>query len=159
VELRGDAAVKLAKEDGAEVPVFIWNDRVASALRASGAGGLEERHLRALGLLRRAAHRWWVKAIVSSWWAYWRSFKGRIRGAEPAHWREVGLAGALAVGHAAQSDFWDWLNGSGIFFWRWPEEYQGDLALGLAPQWTGKPPASRLKQGKLGADKTRVQLL
>jgi hypothetical protein len=29
VELHGDAAVKLAKEDGAEVPVFIWNDRVA----------------------------------------------------------------------------------------------------------------------------------
>jgi hypothetical protein len=159
VELHGDAAVKLAKEDGAEVPVFIWNDRVASALRPTGAGGLEERHPRAVGLLRRASHRWWVRAVVSSWWAYWRCFKERIRLAEPAHWRAVGMAGALAVGHAAQSDFWEWLNGSGTFFWCWPEEHQHDLALGLAPQWTGEPPASRLKQGRLGADKTRDQLL
>jgi hypothetical protein len=159
VELHGDAAVKLAKEDGAEVPVFIWNDRVASVLRATGAGGLEEGHLRALGLLRRAAHCWWVRAVVSSWWAYWRCFKERIWLAEPAHWREVGTAGALTVSHAAQSDFWEWLNGSGIFFWRWPEEHQRDLALGLAPQRTSEPHASRLKQVKLGVDKTRDQLL
>jgi hypothetical protein len=37
----------------------------------------------------------------------------------PTYWREIGRAGALAVAF--------------VLFWRWPDEYQLDLALGMAP--------------------------
>ena len=39
------------------------------------------------------------------------------------------------MGHAAQSTFSEWTNGSGFFFWRWPRECQLDVALGQSPQW------------------------
>jgi hypothetical protein len=114
---------------------------------------------RALELLRGACHQWWVRSVAHSRWKFWKELKEAVRQTQPEYWRDVGESGARAVGHAVESPFWEWTNGSGIFFWRWPEEYQANLALGLAPQWIGVPPSSKSPQGQLGSREVQGQLL
>lgn len=157
--MHADAGVRAAKEDGAEIPYFLWDDRLASHLGLESSEAFDDRTRAALATIRRAAHGWWVQAVRRSWWAYWKAYQRAIRQVEPVYWRDIGLAGARAVSYAAQSSFWEWTNGSGLFFWRWPEEYQRDAALGLGPQWTGAPPGSMQCQGCLGKQVVQGRLL
>ena len=81
-----------------------------------------------LGQVRNLAHAWWVRSVRRSWWRFWHENQPAVRETEPLYWRRIGQAGARAVVHASQSTFWEWSNGSGLFFWRWPLEYQQDGA-------------------------------
>ena len=99
-----------------------------------------------------------MASVRTSWWRYWLSNKLAIQRSQPRYWRDIGRTGALAVGYAVRSTFWEWSGGSGIFFWRWPKEYQLDLALGLAPQWIGPPPSTLTPQTRLGDAAVCAQL-
>jgi hypothetical protein len=44
------------------------------------------------------------------------------------------------ITRAAESSWWDWLDVSRPFHWRWPEEYQKTMRDGLKLWHKGKPP-------------------
>jgi hypothetical protein len=44
------------------------------------------------------------------------------------------------ITQAAEYSWWDWLDGSRPFHWRWPEEYQKTMQDGLKLWYKGKPP-------------------
>jgi hypothetical protein len=70
-----------------------------------------------------------------------------------AHWKHMREANAkndrgqndmeaakYCITRAAESSWWDWLDGSRPFHWRWPKEYQKTMRDGLKLWYKGNPP-------------------
>ena len=146
-EGQGTTAEKAVKHDKAAVPVELWDDRVRYLL---GLSKLTDRHLRAFALLRRAMLQRWRRNVVRSWVDWWNKYNHRIKHNEPRWWKLLQERGRQACRQAMQADFWSWPNGSGVFFWRWPQEYMRDVALGVPPLWTGVPRQVLERQQGLG---------
>ena len=132
-----------AKSDDADVPTFLWDDRVAFLRQRTTLSTLEQR---ASNILRRTMHLAWVRNVSSSWWLWWKAWKSTIVQQEPVHWTLIRAAGAAAVCQASASDFWEWKSGSTPFFWRWDAEYLRDIALGVPPMWVDRPPSRIVAQ-------------
>lgn len=130
--------VKAVKSDDADVPVYLWNDRLAYLL---GQEHLTDFQVGKLAVLRRVVHRYWVRLVRRSWWDWWRAHGESVRVHQPEHYARIREAGVEAVEYAENSSFWKWDAGSGAFFWRWRPEYQLDMAIGVPPMWTGDPPS------------------
>jgi hypothetical protein len=99
---------KATKADDAEIPVHLWNDRLAYLV---GALRLSEAQKRRLGFLGRCTHRYWIRRVREAWWTWWRENKSLLHLVEPKYWREIGRRGMAAVNYASLSSFWDWIWG------------------------------------------------
>ena len=132
---RGDLGsnTKAAKGDDAQIPTFLFNDRLAFLL---GQTTLTDRQVELLHPLRRWMWKEWFRRVRSSWWRWWRENKSLLaQELTSTTVQRVGQSGCYAVAYASRSSFWAWDHGSAPFFWRWRKEYQLDLALGHAPRW------------------------
>jgi hypothetical protein len=67
-----EARVRAAKEDGAEIPFFLWDDRLAVLLGFDTSEAFPSSVRRGLEGLRTLAHAWWVRSVRRLWWRYWR---------------------------------------------------------------------------------------
>lgn len=108
-----------AKADSAEVPTYLWDDRITFLL------GKTHLTARESGILERFCsrlHRVWVRRVSRLWWRWWDHHSAAICQRVPVFWDHIFQAGVTAVVHAARSTFWDWPFGSAPFFWRWAEE-------------------------------------
>ena len=59
---------------------------------------------------------------------------------------DVWKKGADAVLRALRSSWWEWLDGSAPFFWRWPEWYRDFIRDGIAFPLKSIPPAYMVPQ-------------
>jgi hypothetical protein len=148
-------AEKAVKAENAEIPTFLWDDRIAFLRKQSHLSTLE---VAASNVIRNALHRHWTKLVVRSWWEWWTQHQEHIKHVEPRYWKVIFQAGVCAVDQAKASSYWEWKGGSGVFFWRWDESYMRDAALGLDPMWTGAPPAGITRQAGLGTTEVKALL-
>ena len=146
---------KAVKHDKAAVPVELWDDRVRYLL---GLPRLEDRHRRAFAKLRARMLRRWKRNVLRSWVDWWDNNNSSIKHNEPRWWRLLYERGYQACRQAFQADFWSWPSGSGVFFWRWPQEYIRDVALGVPPLWTGVPRQVLEPQQGLGDEETIAKI-
>ena len=143
---------KAVKHDKAAVPVDLWDDRVRYLL---GHARLQDNHRRAFAILRSAMLRRWKRNVIRSWVDWWNK---NIKYNEPRWWKVLHERGWQACRQAFQADFWSWPAGSGVFFWRWPQEYIRDVALGVPPLWTGVPRQILEPQQGLGDEETITKI-
>jgi hypothetical protein len=137
-----DRIQKATKDDDAEVPVHLWNDRI---LRLEWLGKRSS-CICAIEIMRKRMLAKWKSIVKNDWWNWWGKYKARCKekGQEPS--RKIGIAGAIAVGHAMEASWWDWDNGSAPFFWRWPEEFMANIRDGIPPRFIGPPPRYKKPQ-------------
>ncbi|KAL7561319.1 hypothetical protein ACA910_018518 [Epithemia clementina (nom. ined.)] len=97
----------------------------------------------------------WYKNVHTSWEVWWKQHAQMIMQQAGAEIGELLFArGASACHHARLSNFWSWEHGSAIFFWRWPERYFWDIALGVPPNWIATPEVKITEQYNLGESAT-----
>ncbi|KAL7576334.1 hypothetical protein ACA910_018150 [Epithemia clementina (nom. ined.)] len=135
------------KPDDAEVPVRPWDKRVLYLL---GENQMCTWHHRAFKLLREAMWRRWKKCVISSWLIWWWSKQSKLAAYGENIVEVIRSWGSQACRYARRSSFWAWEGRSGVFLWRWPEEYFWDVALGLPPNWIGTPEPRITEQRNLG---------
>ncbi|KAL7571778.1 hypothetical protein ACA910_002869 [Epithemia clementina (nom. ined.)] len=147
-ETSEDTTTKFAvKHDKAAVPERLWNNRVAFLLRVTE---LQPKHLRAFQLIRERMLRQWKWNVRASWQQWWQLHESHVQ-AHDTEWVDlICQRGEIACRHAEAANFWTWPGGSGIFFWRWPQEFIRDVAIGVAPLWTKFPQQRVEKQSALG---------
>mmetsp|Transcript_8332 Transcript_8332/g.12121 ORF Transcript_8332/g.12121 Transcript_8332/m.12121 type:complete len:644 (-) Transcript_8332:24-1955(-) len=171
-----DRMAMATKSDDAEVPEYLWDDRLLAGLELTKT----TEALRALGKLRELFLRWWKRKVTSSFLVWWlsRRHKGaqmitpsRLIHFDPRSaryaWRAKGqkqykvmrnqrravdrsLAedAADAIRRSSNSSWWEWTDGSFPFFWRWPEWYQTQVREGCNPWMSGDIPKCRIPQRK-----------
>jgi hypothetical protein len=128
-----------AKNDDAVTHVVEWNLRVCRGLDGCEyQAGVHDRALDALRLLLLIRYRSWRGPLWVSFRRYMEMEHGRdwahkvrsLRSSRRPRTRmitelladfEVGLD---AIKRATGATFWEWDNGSTLFFWRWPAEYR-----------------------------------
>ena len=142
--------LKAVKADDAEVPKFLWNDRVELLLRSTEKDELlqitkgsmllptampniipriQQNWVDALEVLReKFFHRIWVRRLVRSFWTWVRS-----KSSSMCYELESVIVAADAISRAKGCTWWEWVDGSSLFFWRWPEDYQRVARDGLLP--------------------------
>ena len=142
--------LKAARADDAEVPKWMWNDRIDNLLK----GRVERTILdKALEIIReKFGHRIWVRRVVESFWS-WR------RG-DSKHALEIAsLEGGMdAMRQATCSSWWEWDQGSRIHFWRWPEEYLETARDGVKTRFKSVPPHWVVPQ-KTPSDERKAKLM
>ncbi|KAL7556348.1 hypothetical protein ACA910_006152 [Epithemia clementina (nom. ined.)] len=146
-ELDSTVVKKGAKNDDAEVPTHLWDFRIVFLL---GVDPLLPTQLKAAGTLRKVILRRWKHNVLLSWGEWWRATYSALRRHQGGSLDLIWNRGVRACNHATQATFWGWPAGSGIFFWRWPNEFLLDVCFGVAPLWTRQFEGTISRQGNLG---------
>jgi len=133
-----DRMAKAVKSDDAKVPTMLWDIR--TGLFKEKDHQRMPRVMRACNLLRRKMWGRWMRNIYRSYLRYRRGELMR-RGLSTLPDGELDAA-REALMYAAHSDWWEWHEGSSIFFWRWPKAWEEEIRDGLAPFFLGKPPCN-----------------
>ncbi|KAL7563418.1 hypothetical protein ACA910_016514 [Epithemia clementina (nom. ined.)] len=155
-DMENMATESAVKNDKAEVPTYLWNDRLHYLL---GVLELEAQHLRAFDLLRRCMLRRWKAGVYRSWRRWWSKNCNTININYPQWTQLIMKRGDLACLHARDATFWSWDRGSAIFFWRWPEEFMIDVAVGVVPLWRSQPAQRIEEQSRLGDAATVAKIV
>ena len=142
------------KADDAEIPIWLWDDRVWKLQ-------LHCEHR------RRVFEQRYRKCPLTVWRSYlvcaWRLRVTRSllrflqRGADSE--REANRhAGRDCIERACGADWWEWLAGSRLFFWRWPRESWITARDGF-PFWVnGRLPRYHVPQRREKDDRVRAQV-
>ena len=146
-ERREDRNLKATKSDDAEIPTYLWDDRICEKL------GIQEvkkqvECVKALEVIRKGALRYWKRLVCSDFWRWWRYQRFYVdQSADPSLKERTLRAGLSALSHASQASWWDWDKGSSPFFWRMPDaQWLREMRDGIAPMWIGDPPSYRRRQ-------------
>ena len=147
----GGPSDKAVKSDDAAVPVYLWNERVTAKLTEFYADETEGNNQWDLSVIEVRANLYRLtRALRRGLLGYWKRkverdflewFKGKDFEVERG--KEVMASGLKAIEKAKQASWWNWDKGSAIFFWRWPEDYQETVWIGVAPMFEGTPPQNR----------------
>ena len=166
----GTATDKATKADDAEVPVFLWNDRIQEGLEkiwetdtGPHSGGIcpldfsdkvdQLRFKCSLNKLRRGCLIYWKNKVKTDF-EEWYQLKGKTH----PHAKQVLIDGLAAVRKASQASWWNWDKGSSIFFWRWPADYQEIVRVGLAPMFDTEAPMNRDQQPAYECEEVRAKV-
>ena len=142
-ERREDRNLKATKSDDAEIPTYLWDDRICSHFEMTSVAD-RFRCIEALNVIRRLALRYWKRRVCSDFWSWWRQQRFRDDNDERERTKRAGLS---ALNHALLASWWDWDHGSSPFFWRMPKlDWMVEMRDGLDPMWIGEPPAYRRRQ-------------
>jgi hypothetical protein len=136
-----------AKNDDAQAPIDEWNKR---ALRLTDDDYEETLCSKACDLLRkvllrrfrhfksgviRSFRKYMCNKYGNEWMELMRAEAKKRRGRKEIE-RDYDV-GMDAIHRASRASFWDWDDGSTLFFWRWPKELHESLRDGM-PVWFRK---------------------
>jgi hypothetical protein len=149
------------KSDDASTPVHLWDDRIwdGVAVAAEAVAAFRNRFdgRSPLEAIREFGIRYWRRRILCSLLTYLRESYG-------ARWFENPAAaidrsvGVDCVWRAASSSWWEWSQGSTLYFWRWPPALRS-LAWDGHPLWVqGSLPTYRCPQRSEGDKSIRIQV-
>lgn len=155
---KGIDVSKSAKDDDARIPIEVWDDRIWSAAihcPARLTRFLNQYAESPLTILRIMFLRLWRRRILREGLAYLRHTAGPSKSV---------LEGVReCIQKATQADWWEWLGGSRIFFWRWPAAHQEAMRCGHPvfvkfdlPRYRRPQPAER---DKLTRDRVTAKLV
>ena len=143
------------KTNNVKVAVHLWNERVAKKLtnnwnnkgiRSMKGNFRREKDKKSLYLICEHFRGWmlkyyWKRKVEKEFYS-WYNEKGKHHRDHEA----VLVAGKEAVRRAKGCLWWDWDQGSSIFFWRWPVWYQDRAREGHPQMFIGEPPMSKIPQ-------------
>lgn len=147
---------KAVKADDAEVPKYLWDTRVlaCSSFDALRCAEWDHKAIQACDVLRRCLLRFWKRKVERSF-VEW--FGSRSHDVEQRD--EIYRSGMQACIYAWRASWFEWLGGSAIFFWRWPDEWMEDVRLGVPPFFDKDPPHSMERQPPYKDLKTKEKVM
>ena len=108
---------KATKADDAEVPFFLWNDRISNEKSFEFCELPDTKIAEHLDSIRKGALRFWKRKVARDFWSWWkRDCDARERRGEPPCHKSL-EAGLAAIDHAVDASWWNWDRGSAPFFW------------------------------------------
>jgi hypothetical protein len=125
---------KAAKDDDVDVAVMDWDKRILKPWVNDGTVTDRMKHFEArfgtdvLAVLRHAALRKWRRNLLWSFRRYMSStyplpwYLAPVDQCIRGEWHKDLQAGADCMRRAVGASWWDWDQGSRLFFWRWPTE-------------------------------------
>ena len=152
-----EAHVKAVKHDDAEIPVYMWNDRLVSTHpNPTHINSLPRDKVdHAINVLRKFALRCWKRRVLQSLQRYLSSkytstyaiaVAGQVTNKHAKLQNNTefykDLVGGLdCLDYSAQCSWWEWTGGSRLFFWRWSDEFRNFARDGVPVYWgkEGKP--------------------
>ena len=155
--------VKAVKHDDAEVPVYLWNDRLLRT--GPPAWRLYPRHrvikaldgFRLLGLIRwrRNVYKSLIRYLNDRWDLQWSRHKQGVKVKSVEY--KLDLAAALdCLYYTSRATWWEWNHGSRLIFWRWNWEYRTQARDGMTMFWIpDKLPTARKAQSLVKDNATR----
>jgi hypothetical protein len=136
-----------SKNDDAEARVVNWNVRVCERLGREYVAAIHDKaldSLRKLELSWSRSNKWGVIRSFRRYMAkeYGLEWLSKVHQYHQGKWQIAGKnleeemlrdyeVGIDAISRALAASFWDWDDGSTVFFWRWPEEHRKELRDGL----------------------------
>jgi hypothetical protein len=138
---------KATKEDDAEVPIHLWNERVLPdwvERNDQEEVGRKLETIRAKLLLRR-----WKQNLRRSLVTHLNDKFGVGWSNESPRSTDLVYeleAGADALRRAMNTTWWSWDSGSALFFWRWPKDFQLEARDGTPIRLSGALPCNRTPQ-------------
>lgn len=126
-----DPNAKATKNDDAEVRTALWDNHLLEGLSEEIRGRdltLSLKWLRVFGICI------WRRKVVLSY-LKWRKAKFPFPETVP---KEIEDDARDCLRRACNSTWWQWDYGSRPFFWRWPDEYQKAIRVGVIP-WFKEP--------------------
>lgn len=181
-----DRTAKATKADDAEVPEYLWDDRLLQVLNCEKT----DARLKAMGIFRCMLLRWWKRRVTKSYtdWSVGRrvqaknhvkahrlvtlekekgvytwTAKGRkqyksARNQVRTEERKSNDAARDTIRRSSNSTWWEWTVGSTPFFWRWPGWYMEKIRDGTPPCFKGVVPRSLIPQREEKDDRTRAAM-
>lgn len=149
---------KAAKDDDARVPVELWNSFLFRHHRphetyspdVHGKALDVIRHKFALRVYRRRTTRSLCRYLRTTYGEDWRLLRARsavgdVTGGESALEKDIkiGLEGLRRIIYGS---WWEWDNGSTLYFWRWPAMIRNQVRDGVKVFIEGKLPSYRKRQ-------------
>jgi hypothetical protein len=148
------ATAKAVKSDNARIPKHLWDERVFDPKVFGELKELKpEKKEGVLSSLRAGCHAFWKKKVERDFIEWFHQMEHRYDERE-----DIWLAGLKACVYARRSDWWDWIGGSRIFFWRWPGRYMKEAQEGVPPYFVGEPPDSMDAQPPYQDEETRKKV-
>jgi hypothetical protein len=154
----GDVDVKAAKMDNAVVPVEIWNNRLLSTYPVQEVVTNKNRKKldEALDIFRKFMLKVWKRRICSSFihyinetWPNYQMVRCQLKALNNNNevfdemYKDL-EAGRDCIMYVTKCNWWEWLGGSRLFFWRWPMEFRTYARDGIPICWLpGKEPTSK----------------
>jgi hypothetical protein len=126
------------KSDDAEVPIHLWDERIWSTVPYN-TEQLSCFHTKYQGkcpleVLRAFTLAYWRRCVTHGLMKHLRSSYGQNWLGNPAAAQDM-LVGKDCLCRTAGADWWEWKQGSTLFFWRWPRHCL-TLARDGHPVWT-----------------------
>ena len=162
--------VKAVKSDDADVPIFIWNQRLIHTYpdREFIKALAPAKVTKALNILRYFLLRRWhqnvrkslIKYLKVTWKSDWVNYVSGTR--ESSQKTEFALdlhGGTECLYYACNASFWEWDLGSRPFFWRWSPEFQKQARDGVPIYWVPEALPTSRKSPSLGKDARVISLM
>ena len=156
---KGTVSDKAVKSDSAGVPCELWDRRLLEGTRA---GMLAKRGevaaaelVEALRVLRGVTLQWWKRRVLRSFVKWFRTTDH----GSPEENVLILAAGRKAMWYVGHCSWWEWPQGSGVLFWRWPVHFQREMREGVSPMFVGSPPSSMDRQPPYSCEIVRSQVL
>lgn len=150
------------KNDDAAIPVQLWNQYILKDHKKLSiiASSSPAKWMKALAIMRKYCTSVWHKRIAISFRHYlkreWPIESTKylvnnisLQSCNVEFQRDV-LAGLDCIEYATKADWWEWLGGSRLFFWRWTPEFREMARDGIPMFWLlDKRPTARKPQPEI----------
>jgi hypothetical protein len=153
------ADIKAAKVDDAVVPVHLWNNRLLDThpdqdfVKQLNKSKVDW----SLTIIRSFMISVWVRSITKSFVRYLKiTYNSESSSEEYVKDLDAGID---CIKYATQCTWWEWLGGSRLFFWRWPNEFKNMARDGIPVCWLpDKQPTSKRPQPPVHDKEVRKQM-
>ena len=155
--------IKAAKMDDAVIPVHLWNDRILEHDLFLHANEASEKHLDVLRsflliVWRRKVYLSFKKYLVKVWEPEFTAWKTGVRKLPKEFVLDIN-AGSLCLEYVMKADWWAWVGGSRLLFWRWTPKFQKMARDGVPVYWIpGRKPESRKLQPSIEDANVHAQM-
>ena len=139
--------VKAAKMDDAAVPVQLWNDRLIDTHPCPDhvKSVSKPKLFSYLDVIRSFLLRIWMRKLLKSLINYLKITYSDVNNSD--EYSKDLEAGLDCISYATKCNWWEWLGGSRLFFWRWPPEFRKYARDGIPVCWLpNKQPTSKRPQ-------------
>jgi hypothetical protein len=162
--------VQAVKHDDAEVPVYLWNDRLINTgpqkWRVIPRNRINKAldGFRVLGLIvwKKNIYKSFIRYLMKNWYSEWMSIKnGEVvsnKMSSIEFHRDV-TAAIDCMHYTSRSTWWEWNQGSRLLFWRWNWEYKKQARDGMQMLWIPDKLASSRKEQAVVKDKITKALM
>ena len=162
--------VQAVKHDDAEVPIFVWNNRLIHTGPQSWKvipqtqidKALDGFRVLGLKVWKRNVLKSFIRYLYKTWFSQWMTLRNK-EGVDfksyPIEFQHDIIAGIDCLYYTSRATWWEWNQGSRLLCWRWTWEYKVQARDGMEMHWIPGKLATARKAQALVKDSTTRSLM